>query len=237
VPVDLLTKRPPEAIDWGTPTPAPRPRRELGRPRWAATLGAVVVVGTGLGYLGWVLPGPGGSVVFPTVAVCGVGVVFVVVAAALNLALPKRRFGWLLPVGIAVMTVTASIWTWQFSLAASINWSNTPTLVGRALAGAEGAPGSPDGTFGHPCATVTSGHAGPLAAPYLECATVNPQGKAIVFTAGQGPSVHGLAFVEGGSGWFADQCSHHVLGPWWTFRALTDGTGGCPFGYRFNAGG
>lgn len=206
-----------------------------------AILGAVGV-GLVLGYLGWILLSPGGSIAIPTLVVFGAGAVVAFVASMVALSSnPLRLFAKYLAFAVGSMTILATVWTWQFALPASVAWSSATTQAQQALTTAADGPKDAHGMPLHPCTTVTTGSVGPLAAPYQECATTPfPRRSAVMFSAvdtdGR-PSQRGIAYVLGGSaGWFADECSRHLEGPWWEFTASQNALGDCPMGYTYHGG-
>jgi hypothetical protein len=172
---------------------------------------------------------------WPTLIVAGLGAVvaFVGFLFALHPHLRSLRVFCVLVVGF---TIAAAVWTYQFAIPASVAWDgNAVPQAQRALARAN--------AIGNPlqqCWTIREGSIGPIDAPYTECATSDPGFHIVTFVSGPvetGPDVRGgLAYTDRGAGSFADECSRHLIGQWWTFTR-DDGTGGCPVGYRFHGGG
>ena len=189
-----------------------------------------MLVAVGLGWLGWVLPVPGGSLVVPTAVVTAVGTAL---AGACRLATRSRP----LAASLVGVTVVAAVWTFAFSLPATLAWDPAASVQARAaLAQLAGGPRDRYGVPLHPCTTVSAGHVGPMTAPYRHCAVSTPQGHVVLFTAVGSPR-RGLAYTDVGSATFPDECSRHLTGYWWMFTAPTGGTGGCPIGYGFDGGG
>jgi hypothetical protein len=200
-------------------------------------LGALPV-GFVLGYLGWVLPSPGGSLAVPTAIVGAVGAAAAGVAWVVACFRPSWRDLWAFAVTTLVLTVLAVVWTFQFSLAAAMAWDLHATPSAKSfLLQVQRGPHHANGVPVDPCTTVPTGSIGPLHAPYQECAVSSPEGHFVLFTAiGTGP-VRGLGYTDGGAATFQDECSRHLVGQWWMFVQESSGTGLCPFGYRFHGGG
>jgi hypothetical protein len=207
-----------------------RPGRDGRRrvPR-LATVAIFVVLAVLLGYLGWVLPSAGGSLAFPTLIVfgigCAVGFVYLIITGSRATA-----------VAFAAITVAASVWTFAYSLPASVAWDSTATSQAQAaLLRLTSSPRSQYGIPLHPCSTKYAGSVGPINAPYRECAVSTPEGHFVIFTfAGQ--NGRGLAYTDRGAATFLDECSRHLTGKWWMFTKSTSGTGDCPIGYQFHGG-
>ncbi len=211
------------------------PRHKQGSKLPAAAGG--LLVGLTLGYLGWVLPTPGDSLLFPTLIVAGIGLVIAVAAGVFALH-PNLQVLWVFcGVGL-VFTVAASLWTYQFSIPASIAWDSHATqLAQQTLAQVNAEPlvnGVPPGR----CWTVVNGSVGDIQAPYQMCGTSTPEGHFVTFSAvDAGPKGGGLGYTDRGAATFPDACSTHLFGKWWMFSNNTDGMGSCPVGYTFHGGG
>jgi hypothetical protein len=198
------------------------------RPALAAAVAVLVAVG--LGWLGWVLPVPGGSLVVPTAVVAAVGTAL---AGVCWLGTRSR----LLAASVVGVTAVAAVWTFAFSLPAALAWDPGATTQARAaLAQLAGGPRDRYGVPLHPCATVSAGQVGPMAAPYRHCAVSTPEGHFVLFTTVGRPR-QGLGYTDVGPATFPDECSRHLTGAWWMFTAPHGGTGWCPVGYRFDGGG
>ena len=104
----------------------------LRRPQMTATF-AVMLLGAILFYLGWVLPSIGGSVIVPTTVVFGVGVAAALVGALVARTRPRRWALYLFPLGAVLVSILGAIWTFQFSLPTSIQFSNATTRAELAL--------------------------------------------------------------------------------------------------------
>jgi hypothetical protein len=235
----VLKKVPAGEIDWTTPDRPP----DVVPPRSHAVLVVLGALGVGLvlGYLGWILPSPGGSIVLPTLIVFGSGGLLVFTASMIALSSAARRWAMMLAVAVGAVTILATVWTWEFALPASIAWSDATSQAQQALATAEHGPKNSLGAPSHPCRMVTTGSIGPLTAPFEVCVLLPfPRSSAVMFsavgTAGQA-SRRGIGYVIGASaGWFPDECSRHLEGPWWEFTASNDGLGDCPTGYDYHGG-
>jgi len=92
---------------------------------------AVIVFALVLGYLGWILPIPGGSLVVPALIVFGVGAGIALVGWVAASFRPFQRWRWIFAVGVRVVAVRASIWTFSFSLPASLAWDEGATAQTR----------------------------------------------------------------------------------------------------------
>jgi hypothetical protein len=223
-----------EPVPAGPADPTGVSQRLVGR---RGLLGAVVG-GVALGFLGWVLPTPGGPLVAPTAVVAAVGGGLATVAWIVACFRPDRRDLWTFAVAVAAFTVLAAVWTFEFSLPVAMAWDSgaTPSAE-RALVQVRDGPHNARGVPLLPCTNVRTGSVGPLDAPYAECAVSSPLGHFVTYTAiGPGP-VHGLGYTDIGAATFQDECSRHLTGPWWMFVQDTSGIGNCPFGYRFHGGG
>ncbi len=192
----------------------------------ATILVAIAIV---LGYLGWVLPSPGGSLVFPTLIVfgsgCASGIVYWIITGGRATA-----------VTVAAITVTASVWTFAYSLPTSVAWDSSATSQAQAaLLQLSSSPRSHYGIPLHPCSTKLIGRVGPINAPYRECAVSTPEGHFVLFTVA-GQNARGVGYTDRGAATFLDECSRHLTGEWWMFTRSTSGTGDCPIGYQFNGG-
>ena len=203
------------------------------RPRWPLTAAIVAVVAPTLGYLGWVLPHPGDSLVIPALVVFGIGCA---------LAVPGLVY-WLvsgsgaIAIAIIATTLVASIWTFEFSLPAAIAVDTGATAQAQAaLVQLNSSPHSKFGLPLHPCSMKVVGSVGPLEAPYRQCAVSTPEGHFVLYTSGTQTS-RGLGYTDIGARTFPDACSRHLIGPWWMFTGPKSGEGGCPIGYSFQGGG
>ncbi len=197
---------------------------------------AGVVIGIVLGYVGWVLPEPGGSVIVPAGVVLGIGVTVTVIGAVVA-SIVRPRGGLTFVVVMAVVTGLATVWTWALALPAQMAWDGGATAQARAaLTGVENGP-KVRGIPRSPCIGVTTGSIGPLAAPYRECAVATFEGHFVTFTVtGSGPA-RGIGYTDSGAATFEDECYRHLTGQWWSFVADGGGIGSCPIGYRFEGGG
>ena len=199
---------------------------------------AVIVVALVLGYLGWILPVPGGSLVVPALIVLGVGVGVALVGWVAASFRPLQAWRWIFAVGVGVVAVLASVWTFSFSLPASLAWDSGATAQAQAaLASLQPSARAHGGVAPlQPCTFHGTGRIGPLDAPYLECAIWTPEGHFVTFKAsGSGPA-RGIGFTDAGARTFPDACTRHLFGEWWMFTesADTDGDpGSCPIGYQF----
>ena len=208
----------------------PGPAVAGGRRRLPALAAIPVLVAVGLGWLGWVLPVPGGTLVVPTAVVAAVGTAL---AGACWLGTGSRALG----ASVVGVTAVAAVWTFAFALPATLAWDPGATSQARAaLARLADGPRARDGVPLQPCATVAVGRVGPMSAPYRHCAVSSPEGHFVLFTA-VGRPLQGLGYTDIGSATFPDECSRHLTGAWWMFTASHGGIGGCPIGYRFDGGG
>lgn len=200
--------------------------------------GAVIVAALVLGYLGWILPVPGGSLVVPALIVLGIGAGVGLVGWVAASFRPLQSCRWTFAVGVGVVAVLASVWTFAFSLPASLTWDSDATAQARAaLASLQPSALAHGGVAPlQPCTLHANGSIGPLDAPYLECAIWTPEGHFVTFRAsGSGPA-RGIGFTDAGARTFPDACTRHLFGEWWMFTesADTDGDpGSCPIGYQF----
>jgi hypothetical protein len=196
------------------------------------TLG--LLSGVALGYAGWVLPTAGGSVLIPTFVVFGIGAVVALAGWALAIVRPGRHGPLAFAAVVGLCTLVASVWTFQFSLAARVSWgSDATTQAQLALVQLGQSPKYANGAPERPCVVVDHDSVGPLEAPYRRCAVSASEGYAVTFAPVGAPS-SGLAFTDMGGAAFPDECSRHLSGQWWTYHFDTSGTGSCPFGYAYH---
>lgn len=204
----------------------------FGRRRHQRMLNGVLLVSVAfvLGYLGWVLPSAGGSLAIPTLIVFGTGCV---IAVAWWICFRS----WAVVVSVVAITIAASVWTFAFSLPASLAWGSDATAQAQAvLARLDASPEKTNGVVPlQPCSRIETGRVGPIEAPYRQCAFFTPEGHSVIFTA-VGQTTRGLVYAETGAATGGDDCSRHLLGKWWMFTAETSGTGDCPIGYQFHGG-
>jgi len=214
-------------------------RGDAVRPPWrrrAAAVAAAVVIGVVLGYVGWVLPEPGGSVVVPTAVVVGIGVAVTVIGAAVAYVV-RPRGGLTFVAVMAMLTGLAVVWTWALALPVQMAWDGGVTAQARAaLQRVEDGP-KVRGVPLVPCVDVTTGRVGPLAAPYRECAVATSEGHFVTFTVAGSDPVRGIGYTDIGAATFEDECYRHLAGRWWMFVGDASGIGNCPVGYRFHGGG
>jgi hypothetical protein len=145
----------------------PEPARQQGGK--VLPLVGGILVGLALGYLGWVLPTPGDSFLVPTLVVAGVGVVLVLVVGIFALH-PFHQSLWVFCLTVLVFTIAASIWTYEFSVPASVAWDTNATHQAQlVLARVNAEPKTVNGVPSKACWTVWSGSIGSLRAPYSEC--------------------------------------------------------------------
>jgi hypothetical protein len=226
-----------------TETPAPTPVERLPgstpSARWAAAV-TVVVIGIGLGALGTMLVTPGQSLAVPTAIVAAVGGGIMLVAWVVASFRAGRQAGWIFAVGAAVVTVLGCLWTFEFALPTSIEWSDATAQAQAIFIGLQRSPENFHGTVPpQPCVVHTTGSVGPLSAPYRECAVWTPVGHEVTFTANSPNSFRGLAYTDRPSVFFADECERHLVGKWWMFAPSTVSNGdpgSCYFGYQFHGG-
>ncbi len=226
-----------------TESPAPAPAERLpgsaASAQWATAV-TVVVIGIGLGALGTSLLTPGHSLAVPTAIVAAVGGGLLLVAWVVASFRAGRQAAWILAVGTAVATVFACLWTFEFALPASIEWSDATAQAQAIWSRLEHSPENVHGTVPvQPCIVHSTGSVGPLPAPYKECAYWTPMGHAVSFIASGANSSGGLVYTDRSSSFFADECERHLIGSWWVFAPSTDSNGNpgsCPIGYRFHGG-
>ena len=188
-----------------------------------------------LGYLGWILPSAGGSLVIPTLIVLGIGC-----ATAVTWRILFRD--WAVVAAVIAIAVVASVWTFAFSLPASLQWDSNATVQAQTeLSRLNSSPEKAKGVEPpQPCSVVETGSVGPIEAPYRQCAVFTPEGDSFVFTAvvftAVGQTSRGLAYTNRGAATFGNDCTRHLIGQWWIFTAETSGSGDCPIGYQFHGG-
>jgi hypothetical protein len=207
--------------------------------RWVAA-GAAVVIGIALGLLGTVLVAPGQSLAVPTAIVGAVGGGIVLVSWVVASFRARRQAGWVLAVGVAVVTVLACLWTFEFALPAAIEWSNATAQAQDTFNRLQHSSQNSHGTLPpQPCTVHDSGSIGPLTAPYKECAVWTPEGHALTFVSTGQNTSGGLVYTDRPSAFFADECERHLIGNWWMFAPSTVSNGdpgSCYYGYEFHGG-
>ena len=211
--------------------PPPRSSRRI---RGLAPVSGLVI-GSVLGYLGWILPTPGGSLVVPTLIVFGTGTLVGIVGWSLASFGPQRPEFRTFGISTLLFTFAASLWTFQFSLPTSM------ALDSGAMQQVQSAfdrlnsngPTGPNHLPFPSCSEILNGSIGPLQAPYRVCAYATTVGRFVLFKA----SDRGIGYTNAGSATFEDQCERHLTGPWWMFVDDRSGIGECPIGYHFQGGG
>lgn len=191
-----------------------------------------------LGYLGWTLPDVGGSVIVPTLIVFAIGAILTIAGSALVRLLDLLR---VLAISSLVITVLATIWTFQFSLAMRLQFSNATAQAIAVLNSAEHSSSNLHGTVPvQPCTVHASGSIGPLPAPYRECVTYTTEGHSVRFTR-VGSESGGLAYIVDlgrNVDAFPDECVRPLIGHWSMVTVpKSDGSSLCPIGYKDSGGG
>jgi hypothetical protein len=217
----------------------PEPRRTIGH-CFLVAIALSVVVGIVLGYLGWVLPSPGGSLIVPTLIVLGVGLALAGCSWIVACFAPHRRGLWVFAVATGILTLFAAAWTFWFSLPAAM-WSDSGAVqqAQNALLKLRQEPTKNGVPINH-CWRIETGTIGPLSAPYEACATstrvVGQPFVVVAFTSVE--SSRGCVDYTnvGGGAAFYDSCYRHLVGPWWMTSLDRSGVGNCPIGYRFHGG-
>lgn len=207
--------------------------------QWVAA-GAAAAIGIALGALGTVLVAPGQSLAVPTGIVAAVGGGIVLVSWVVASFRARRRAGWVLAVGVAVVTVLACLWTFEFALPAALEWSSATVQAQNTFNRLHHSSQMRHGTLPpQPCIVHDSGSVGPLTAPYKECAIWTPEGHALTFVSGSKRNSGGLVYTDRPSAFFADECDRHLIGNWWMFAPSTVSNGdpgSCSYGYQFHGG-
>jgi hypothetical protein len=133
------------------------------------------------------------------------------------------------------------LWTFEFDLPITIEWSNATAQAQDALSLVQRSPRNDHGTVPpHPCVVHTAGSVGPLSAPYRECTIWTPIGHLVEFIASGLGAQGGLVYTDRPSASFEDECARHLIGRWWMFAPSTDSNGdpgSCYIGYTFAGGG
>lgn len=178
----------------------------------------------------------GGSLIVPTGIVFGIGAAFALLGGSLAWVHPQR-FGdlWLFSFAVAAFTILASVWTFSFSLPASLEWDSGATNQARSALAQLGQRAKHGIAPVQPCVVVTDGRVGFLHAPYRECAAYTPEGHFVIYMSLEA-HYQGLAYTDRGAATFYEDCSRQLVGDWWMFAPSEGGTGGCPFGYRYHGG-
>ena len=175
------------------------------------------------GLLGWLLVGPGRSLLVPTAEVA----LLVVLASVLGtvvLSFSDNRQLHRLFIGLfAVLGSMAIAWTYFGVLPASVVWNSSgPDLAAKALQGS---------TSG--CQLVTTGSVGLISAPYKECVDTFKGAVAVRFAKVNMTMGYVYLAATNTSGWFPDECSRHLVGNWWAYSGPAP-SAGCPVGYQFS---
>jgi hypothetical protein len=177
--------------------------------------------------LGWVPPSAGGSLAIPTLIVFGIG-------CAIAIAWWIGFRDWAVVASVIAITIGASIWTFAFSVPASVTWGSSATLQAQSAISRLGS--SPTQAYGDRCSNIETGAVGPIDAPYRQCTGFTPSGGYVIFTAAS-QTTRGLVYADRGGVTFGNECSRHLVGKWWMFTAETSGEGACPIGYQFQGSG
>ena len=138
--------------------------------------------------------------VVPTLIVFGIGCVA-------GIACWIIAGSWVTAVAVVGVTVLASVWTFSFSLPASVGWTPTPHRRRRQPSSSSLPPLGTNMAF--PSDHVRRGPlgvVGPIGAPYWQCSVSTPEGHFVIFTAG-GLTGRGLGYTDVGAATFPDQCS------------------------------
>ena len=200
---------------------------------------AAVVLGLLMGYLGWVLPTPGRSLLFPTLIVFGVGAVPVLVVVLVASQRPRRRWPGVFVLSAVVLTAAACFWTYEVALPASVEWgSGANGQAQNALAQlAHEQRQYPDQA--QQCTNVETGSVGPLPAPYTRCESQpgGDGGYEVTFTVTEGTGSRGLGYTDVGSSAFPDECARHLIGSMVGLRYQPRQHGKLPAGLPFFPGG
>jgi hypothetical protein len=205
--------------------------------KWLA-FSAALVTGSILGCLGSILQTPGGSLAIPTLEVFALGIGLAVIAWVFALMQTRQRWRRIYPFWMTVVSIIAAVWTFQFSLPASLSWDSGATAQANSiLSHLHTEAQKHNGIAPHePCTLQTTGSIGPLAAPYRQCAVWTPEGHVVTFTTVGSGTPRGLSYSDAGAEPGGDSCRRHLEGGWWMFREPSD-TGGdpgqCPIGYKF----
>jgi hypothetical protein len=212
--------------------------RTTGAMKWDTPIG-IAVAALLLGCLGWILPSVGGSLVVPTLIVFGTGAVVAVAVWVVGRRRNQRLKLSGLAIGVALVTVLASVWTLEFSLPVALWLSNATSQAQAALAPLRSAALDHQGVApSRGCSSHTAGSIGPLNAPYEECPIWTPEGHFVTF-APVGLQGGGLGYTNAGASTFPDKCVRQLTGPWWMFTNadLDNPASPCHFGYTFQGGG
>jgi hypothetical protein len=204
------------------------------------SVGAAVLLGGGLGFLGTTLVTVGRSLAVPAAVVAGVGGAVVLVSWVLASFRPQRRAGWIFAVSAAAVTVLAVAWTFEFALPTAIAWSDATAQAQAALRVLQHSPQNHQGTVRpQPCVVHPTGSVGPISGPYKECAIWTPVSHMVTFESDSAGAQGGLLYTNRPSTSFEDLCVRHLVGSWWMFASSTDANGdpgSCYLGYRFIGG-
>ncbi len=203
---------------------------------------AAIIVGLILGYLGWIFPIPGGSVVGPSLEILGIGFAIVAAAIVAIIFAPASWLPWLSTFLVAqfIVTIVMSVWAYGFPLKVAMAIQQP-----RADLAAEGYLHSLNhgnlqmNVPSTPCRVVNTGHIGPLEAPYQECAFSTAEGHFINFTSAKPGTKGRLTYTDVELKTFADMCYRHLVGRWYTSTLphLEQPGYPCPMGYSFHGSG
>jgi hypothetical protein len=188
----------------------------------------MIVVCLVAGACSWLIEKPGESLLSP-IEIDVIIFAFLGALCRFVSALRGTRFGRIGPSSFFLGLGAASLlWTYFGVLPASVGFNSAGASVARHEVAQKVAG----------CRLVEHGSIGMLQAPYKICTYVTPKSSMVEFaTTGLD---RGYAYVSGtiSEGWFADECSRHLTGPWWAFASDRQApVTGCPFGYSFQPGG
>jgi hypothetical protein len=147
-------------------TETAEPTRARNHRSVCVALVRALLLGIALGALGWTLPSYGSSIAIPTLIVFGIGALFIVGTVIARWRFPKKGHLRLFFIGAAVVTVLASVWTFEFSLPASFALDSSSTAQAQLALRGFNATRS--------CVAITHGSVGSLQAPYMRCVQPDP---------------------------------------------------------------
>jgi hypothetical protein len=143
---------------------------------------------------------------------------------------------WAVVMSAIAITIGASIWTFAFSLPASLTWGSNATVQAQTVLSRLDSSAKVD--FTPLCSNIETGSVGPIEAPYRKCAGFTPRGHYFAVFTAAGQTTRGLGYTDWADGTFGNECARHLVGRWWMFTSLkTSNTPDCPVGYQFHGGG
>lgn len=192
---------------------------------------ASIAVGVALGYIGMRVQVPGHSMVLRSAELTGAGVVLSLIVVVVASKRPWMRELWTFAVTVAVLSLMAGVFTFEFAGDVSLLLDSSATAQAQTALAAVQSGTRQSGLAG--CSTLSSGSVGPLQAPYRVCAFLEPRSDSFVEFLAPTSASRGILYSEATTPTFLDGCSRHLEDQWWAFVIIGNGQS-CPYGYSLS---